>query len=57
VSTTFNLKIILIIILNLYGSNLNEFSCNIKPGVLDMDLIVSSCHKSMIIKNKKNLIL
>jgi hypothetical protein len=45
--------IILIIILNLHDSSLSEFGCNIKPGVLDMNLVVRSCYKSVIIKKKK----
>jgi hypothetical protein len=56
-SVTPNLKIIfiiLIIILNLYDLNLSEFSCNIKPGVFDMSLVVRSYYKNMIIKKKIN---
>jgi p-aminobenzoyl-glutamate transporter AbgT len=45
--------IILIIILNLHDSSLSEFGCNIKPGVLDMNLVARSCYKSVIIKKKK----
>ena len=48
---------ILIIILNLHDSSVSEFGCNIKPGALDMSLLARSCYKSVIIKNKKNLIL
>jgi len=59
-STTSDLEvifIILIIILNLHDSSLSEFSCNIKPGALDMGLAAMSCYNSVIIKKEKNLIL
>jgi len=49
--------IILIIILNLHDPSLSGFDCNTRPGALNMDLTARSCHKSMIIKKKKNLIL
>jgi hypothetical protein len=55
-STTSDLEIIfiiLIIILNLYDSSLSEFSCNIKPGALDMSLAARSCYNSVIIKKEK----
>jgi hypothetical protein len=41
----------------LHDSSLSEFGCNIKPRVLDMNLVARSCYKSVIIKKKKNLIL
>jgi hypothetical protein len=59
-STTSDLEVIfikLIIILNLHDSSLSEFSCNIKPGALDMGLAAMSCYNSVIIKKEKNLIL
>jgi hypothetical protein len=46
--------IILIIILNFHNPSLSEFSCNIKPGALNMSLAASSRYKNMIIKKKKN---
>jgi hypothetical protein len=46
--------IILIIILNLHDPSLSKFSCNIKPGALDMGLAARSCYKSVIIKKEKN---
>jgi len=49
--------IILMIILNLHDSSVSEFGCNIKPEALDMSLFARSYYKSVIIKNKKNLIL
>jgi len=51
-STTSDLEIIFII-LNLYDSSLSEFSCNIKPGALDMSLAARSCYNSVIIKKEK----
>jgi len=49
--------IILIILLNLHDPSLSEFGCNTRPGALDMGLAARLCHKSMIIKKEKNLIL
>jgi p-aminobenzoyl-glutamate transporter AbgT len=45
--------IILIIILNFHDSSLSEFSCNIKPGALNMSLVARSCYKNAIIKKEK----
>ena len=42
--------IILIIILNLHDSSLNESDCNIRPIALDVGLAARLCNKSMIIK-------
>ena len=42
--------IILIIILNLHDSSLNESDCNTRPIALDAGLVARSYHKSMIIK-------
>ena len=42
--------IILIIILNLHDSSLNESDCNIRPIALDVGLAARLCHKSVIIK-------
>ena len=44
---------ILIIILNLHDTSLSGFGYNTRLGALDMDLVARSCHKSVIIKNKK----
>ena len=59
-SATFDPKvifIILIIILNLHDSSLSGFGCNTRPRALDVGLAARSCHKNVIIKKKKNLIL
>ena len=42
--------IILIIILNLHDSSLNESDCNTRPIALDVGLTARFCHKSVIIK-------
>ena len=42
--------IILIIILNLHDSSLNECDCNIRPIALYVGLAARLCHKSVIIK-------
>ena len=49
--------IILIILLNLHDPSLSNFGCNTRPRALDVGLAAKSCHESVIIKNKKNLIL
>jgi hypothetical protein len=52
--------IILIIILNLHDPSLSGFGYNTRrsrPGALDIDLTARSCHKNVIIKKKKKLIL
>jgi hypothetical protein len=45
--------IILIMILNLHDPSLSEFGFNIKPGTLDVSLLVRSCYKNIIIKKQK----
>ena len=39
------------------GSRALDFAAISDSGALDMDLTVRSCHKSMITKQKKNIIL
>ena len=42
--------IILLLILNLHDSSLNESDCNIRPIALDVGLAARLYHKSVIIK-------